>query len=310
MEQDIPEETLTTRGDLQVLLARLPFFENLDRQTVASIAADCEWLSLPGGATLFEAGEPSDAMYILLSGCLGSFAPEGTGDRRRFLGRVTSGETVGEMGLVSGRPRTARVIALRDSEIARLPREAFDRIFRAHPEAMMRIAKLTVERLENSMRNSRGRAAGPRSFTLLPQALDVDVATFAMEFVEALRALGTAELVWSVRGADHTSHWFHKVEHANDFVVYVADHQPTTWTKLCVRQADTLLLLARAENEAAPWASLQGVREASAASQRAELVLLHEGRSCAAPRRWRALHAGSRTTTCAPRRTCRASRAC
>jgi NTE family protein len=294
MEQDIPEETLTARGDLQVLLSGLSFFETLDRATVAAIAADCEWVSLPGGATLFQAGEPSDALYIVLSGSLGIYAPAGHGDRRRFLGRVTLGETVGEMGLVSGRARSASVVALRDSEVARLPRDAFDRVIRLHPEAMLRIAQLTVERLESSTQAPRGRAAGPRTFTLLPQAIDVDVATFALEFVAALRTMGSVELVWSVRGADHTSHWFHRIEAANDYVVYVAEHQPSTWTKLCIRQADALLLLARAESDAAPWPALQGAREASAANQRAELVLMHEGPIVAgAARRWMAQQPGA-----------------
>ena len=150
MEQDVSEDTLTVRGNLQVLLSGLPIFAGLDAATIASIAAICEWLSLPGGATLFEAGEPSDSMYVLLSGCLGSFAPPQAADRRRTLGRVSAGECVGEMGLVSGRPRMASVVALRDSELLRLSREAFDRVLRRHPEAMLRIAQLTVARLESS----------------------------------------------------------------------------------------------------------------------------------------------------------------
>ncbi|MCU0760942.1 MAG: patatin-like phospholipase family protein [Steroidobacteraceae bacterium] len=294
MEQDLPEDTLTVRGNLRVLLSGLPIFDGLDDATLDAIASACEWLSLPGGATLFEAGEPSDAMYVLLSGCLGSYAPPQGTDRRRALGRVTAGECVGEMGLVSGRPRMATVVALRDSEILRLSRQAFDQVLRRHPEAMLRIAQLTVTRLETSAHpGPRGRAPGPRSFTLVPQALDVDVASFAMELVEALRPLGSVELVWSVRGADHTSHWFHKLESQNDYVVYVADHAPTSWTRLCMRQADTLLLLARAESPAGPWAALGAARDAQLATQRAELVLLHEGpllRGAAA--RWLAVQPG------------------
>ncbi|MEZ5487888.1 MAG: patatin-like phospholipase family protein [Steroidobacteraceae bacterium] len=278
MEQDVSEDTLTVRGNLQVLLSGLPIFAGLDAATIASIAAICEWLSLPGGATLFEAGEPSDSMYVLLSGCLGSFAPPQAADRRRTLGRVSAGECVGEMGLVSGRPRMASVVALRDSELLRLSREAFDRVLRRHPEAMLRIAQLTVARLESSAGpKPRGRAPGPRSFTLVPQALDVDVAGFALELVDALRRLGRVELVWSARGADHTSQWFHEIESRNDYVVYVAEPAPTTWTRLCLRQADTLLLLARAGSQAAPWASLAAARDAQLATQRVELVLLHDG---------------------------------
>ena len=275
MENDLPEDTLAVRGDLRVLLATLPMFETLPDATLDAIAQECEWISLPGGATLFEAGEPSDSMYVLLSGCLGSYAASGT-DRRRVLGRVVAGETVGEMGLISGKPRTANVIALRDSEVLRLSRDAFDRVVRHHPAAMLSIAQITVARLESHNHSGRrGRAPGPRTFALLPQAIDVDVASFAVELVESLRLLGRVELVWSARGAEHTSHWFHKVESSNDYVVYVADHQATSWTKLCVRQADALLLLASADSEPGPWAALAEGRDQRTARQRAELILLH-----------------------------------
>src|SRR5205807_2091030 len=83
-------------------------------------------------------------------------------------------------------------------------------------------------------------------------------------------------LVWSVRGADHSSAWFHRIECANDFVVYVADPAPTTWTRLCMRQADALLLLARADAPAAPWPVMPADGPGSAAA-RSELVLLHDG---------------------------------
>ncbi len=86
---------------------------------LTAIAAEVEWLSLPGGSTLFAAGDPSDAMYIVLSGCLGVYLTPGA-DRRRFVGRIVAGDTVGEMGLVSGRPRSGTVVALRDTELARL----------------------------------------------------------------------------------------------------------------------------------------------------------------------------------------------
>jgi NTE family protein len=278
VEQDIPEDTISVRGNLRLRLAAMPFFAGLDHETVAAIAMECEWIALPGGATLFEAGEPSDALYVLLSGCLASYAPRTGIDRRRFLGRVTAGETVGEMGLISGRARSASVVALRDCEVARLSRESFDRVIRRHPEAVMRIAQLTVARLENSTTAPRGRGPSARSFTIVPQSIEVDAASFAMELIAALRQHGSAELVWSVRGADHTSHWFHKIEAANDYVVYVADPAVTSWSKLCVRQADSLLLLARADAPAGPWAALGTQVDAGLAKQRAELILMHDGR--------------------------------
>jgi NTE family protein len=287
----LPEETVIARSDLSAVLSGLHLFAGLEAPIIKQIAEAAEWLSLPGGSTLFAAGEPSDAMYVVLSGCLGVFSPHNR-DRRRFIGRVLAGDTVGEMGLISGRPRSANVVALRDSELARISSESFNRIFGQHPQAMLRIARLTVDRLEFTQ-SRRGPRHSARTFTLLPQSLEVDVGGFAAAFVKALSRFGRAELVWSVRAESHTSHWFHKIENANDFVVYVGDPGPGRWSSLCIRQADALLLLARAEAAAGPWEALVSPRESSMAPQRAELVLMHDGQIArGAAARWLAIQPG------------------
>jgi NTE family protein len=303
MEGDIPEETAVRRSDLSVVFNELPLFKDLDYAFLREIAQDSQWLSLPGGATLFSAGDPADALYVVLSGCLGVYSPAERRNRG-FIGRVTAGDTVGEMGLISGRPRNAHVVALRDTELARLPADSFNRLFRQHPEAILRIARLTVDRLESSQSRVRAHSHAARTFTLLPQSVEVDVGGFAAELVKALSAFGRTELVWNVRAGTHTSHWFHRIESANEYVVYVAEANPGRWSSLCVRQADTLLLLARADSEVRPWATLLRPQAAAMASatpdssapsvnssgaadpappamsmapQHAELILIHDG---------------------------------
>ena len=276
MEGDIPEETAVRRSDLSVVFGDLPLFKSLDYSFLRQVAQAAEWLSLPGGSTLFAAGDPSDALYVVLSGCLGVFSPT---ERRHggLVGRIPAGDTVGEMGLISGRPRNAHVLALRDTELARISADVFNRLFLQTPDAMLRIARLTVDRFELAQAQTRAHLRAARTFTLLPQSMEVDVGGFAAELVKALSAFGRVELVWNVRAASHTSHWFHRIESANDYVVYVAEASAGRWSSLCVRQADSLLLLARAESEAGTWPIHSRPQEAMMASQRAELVLLHDG---------------------------------
>jgi NTE family protein len=266
MEGDIPEETAVRRSDLSVVFNELPLFKDLDYAFLREIAQDSQWLSLPGGATLFSAGDPADALYVVLSGCLGVFSPAERRNRG-LVGRVVAGDTVGEMGLISGRPRNAHVVALRDTELARLPADSFNRLFRQHPEAILRIARLTVDRLESSQSRTRTHSYAARTFTLLPQSVEVDVGGFAAELVKALSAFGRTELVWNVRAGTHTSHWFHRIESANEYVVYVAEANSGGWSSLCVRQADTLLLLARADSVVGPWATLVRAQVASVAPE-------------------------------------------
>jgi NTE family protein len=269
------EETATLRSDIGVLLGETALFSALAPELLRRIASVSEWLSLPGGATLFCAGDPPDALYVVLSGCLGVFSPDNP-VQRRFLARIAAGDVVGEMGLISGRARSADIVALHDTELARISSEAFNEVLRSQPEAMLRMARLAVDRLERSQSRAPAHARGACTFTVLPQSMEVDFGGFATRLVRALSEHGRAELVWSVRAGAHTSQWFNNIEAANDFVVYVADPTPDRWTKLCVRQADALLLLARADSPAGSWAALRWPHDHSIAPQRCELVLLHD----------------------------------
>ena len=287
IEDDTIAETAIELRNTLALVASLPLFRELDPASLAQIADEIEWFSLPGGITLFEINDPADAVYFVIAGSLGVYGSDADG-RETFLGRISVGECVGEMALISGKARSASVIALRDSEIGRWSKQAFDRLMLSHPQALLRIAQLTVQRLE-ALQHANARASRPamQTFAVVPHDVETDAMSFASDLVAALNTIGRTELIWSVRAAEHTSNWFHHVERANDFVVYVTDHKPTAWTKLCMRQADSVLLIAPAENQATEWSVLEGAQNSRSYARRTELVLLHDGEiKPGAARRW------------------------
>ena len=123
----------------------------------------------------------------------------------------------------------------------------------------------------------------------------MDVGGFASELVKALGAFGRTELVWSVRAESHTSHWFHKLESANDYVVYVGDPARRAVGATCASGRRMRCCCSPAPKASpGPGRRLRGPRESRMAPQRAELVLLHDGnllRGAAA--RWLAVQPGS-----------------
>jgi NTE family protein len=279
-EQD-DRTQIDPRANPWAMLASLPLFSGLPNTVIDAAVAELEWIALPGGSLLFEAGEPADSVYFVVSGCLGAFGAGG-----QLVGRIAAGESVGEMGLIVARPRTATVRALRDSELARLSSGTFERVLLSHPDAILRLARLSVERLLENAPTRRSAPAAPRTITVVPHDPTIDVNALTTGLVEALARLGRVDLVGSVRASRHSSQWFHEVESRNDFVVYVGEPGDTVWTRQCVRQADVLLLAARADTEARPWPVLE---QHPHAAQRAELLLLHEGRIISgAASRWRA----------------------
>src|SRR5688572_530757 len=172
------------RDNPWAMLAALPLFSGLPKQVVDEAVAELEWTSLPGGALLFEAGSPADAVYFVVSGCLGVYGPGG-----ELVGRIAAGESVGEMGLIVSRPRRATVRALRDSELARLSAGTFERVLLGHPLAILRLARLTVSRIDD--RNAeRQRVMTPRTLALIPLDEGVDIPLHAGRLVDALARFG------------------------------------------------------------------------------------------------------------------------
>jgi NTE family protein len=264
------------RRNLLGLMAALPLLRDLSTDLLEEVAREVEWFSLPGGTTLFTAGDPVDGLYVVVNGALGVYVASPAGGAR-LAGEIAAGETAGEMEVISGKKRSATLISLRDTEVARLPVKTFEKLLASHPESLRHITNNLIERLESLQRADVPPHVKPKAFAIVPNGLDVDAAGFGLNLAEQLRRLGRAELVLSSQASDRTSHWFHRLERANDFVLYVSDPQPSNWTKLCLRQADSLLLLARCERAPRPWAALQAIREDPATAFAADIVLLHEG---------------------------------
>jgi NTE family protein len=286
-----PDPTEEQR-DARWLAQAFPLFRDLDVSLLEALAAEIDWFAIQGGTTLFEMGDEPDSVYCVLSGSLGAYATSEEG-HRRLVGRINAGETVGEMALISRKPRNATVIALRDTELGRLSRTVFDRVMLSHSESLLRLAQLLVQRLEVLHRQPRGRRAIPKAFAVVPHEIEESSLSFARELVRCLAMLGRAELVTSQDASERTSRWFHGLERTNDFIVYLCDATPTSWTKMCLRQADSVLLLCHGDRPVTSWHALDGHQDRSILAQRTELVILQETRIAAGcTQRWLDLRPG------------------
>ncbi len=225
-------------------LANLPLFHSIDPAVLETIASGLEWFSLPGGQLLFRQGDHDDSLYVVLSGRLGAFLIDDEG-KEVLIRQMPTGETVGEMAVLSGEPRSATVVALRDSELIRLSKAAFDQLVDAHPKALRFVTDLLVRRLREPPRLSAS-AAAPKTIAIFPLNRELAASGFARALAKAF-----AENNLDATVLDHTSverpvEWFNNVEDAHDVVLYEAEAEDSEWTRLCLRQADRVVLLVEA----------------------------------------------------------------
>jgi NTE family protein len=274
----MPDSPADDSFDLGSLLQGAAMFRHLDAAQRADMAEHLEWFVLPGGATLFEAGDPSDALYILRSGSLGAFRTTEQDSLPRLIGVVAAGETVGELGVIVDQPRSATVRALRDSELLRLSREAFQRLVDQQPRAMLEASRIAVERLV--ARTTTGEPlSAPRTLAILPQSRSTDAPAFAAALQVALADFGRCVVLDADSGSDHTSSWFSAREAEARYVIYLADCESThrVWRELCVRQADALVLLADSARPPEPWSDAAAADADLALHRPRHLVLLNHG---------------------------------
>lgn len=256
----------------------------LDADARRQLRESLEPVAVPGGSVLIREGDPADCMYLVAAGRLRVVGIGADGEELQ-LAEIGRGDLVGEMALITNRPRSATVYALRDTHLLRMSTADFTRLAADHPESVRRIGTEIVERLLRSQ--VRGRPSTPVvSVTILPLDPSPAVRKLAERFEHALaRLTGGARRVdasaaVAAVGDELEGHrlaaWCSDLEADNAVVVYQADPEPTDWTRACIRQADLLLLVA----DATSTPELRPVEQLAAATReielsRTELVLVH-----------------------------------
>ena len=266
-------------ADLQTALAGVPLLKGIDPTLLATLASEFQWFSLPGGQTLFHEGDKDDCLYIVLTGRLGAFAHNDEGSEV-LIRQMLAGETVGEMALLSGEPRSATVVALRDSELLRLGQAGFRKLIEKHPRSLLCITELLVRRLREPHSNAANEAA--KTLAVIPLAPGAPASAFVRLLQRAFEGLGMTAAVVDKDAAAQPVEWFNALEEAHGVVLYQADFEPSNWTRLCLRQADRLVLLVNAAHSVVPHSPIIESKLQDTRRVPCELVLFHDGDRVAA----------------------------
>ncbi len=200
-------------------------------------ASRASWFTLTSGEPLFTAGAPSDTLYLLRSGRLGVYG-EGVGGVPELRGVIRPGEPAGEMALVAETPHTATVVALRDSEVLALPRDAFFEAARHDPDLLVELARLMIRRARD-----RSEGGGHPTVFGFVSARSRPIRAFVERVAAAVVELGFTVQVVDQAALSSAADWFARLEDAHDFVLYVAEREETAWTGLCLRQVDHLFVV-------------------------------------------------------------------
>lgn len=140
------------------LLAEVPFFQLLDEQERASLAATLELVTYPEGHVVFHYGDPGDSMYIIRSGEVEIFFKNDTG-QKVVLGSASVGDYFGELSLLDNGARSGSVVVISALEALRLDREDLEQFLKKHPAAGLDLLTVMGRRLRQNMERLRHTAS-------------------------------------------------------------------------------------------------------------------------------------------------------
>ncbi|MFN2589543.1 MAG: Crp/Fnr family transcriptional regulator [Actinomycetota bacterium] len=112
-------------------LRSVPDFSGLGDHTLLQIAGGSMNLFWSAGATVFEPGSPSEALYVVLSGEVRILDPA---DGDAEVSRIGPGSSFGELSLLLATKHSKRAEAVEDSELLVLPRGSFEEVLDGNPE--------------------------------------------------------------------------------------------------------------------------------------------------------------------------------
>jgi len=280
-------------------------FGPLDEVLLAKLSHKLEHVDVPGGSALFRQGDPGDSLFILLRGRLNVSLRDPESGVERLVGETTPGESVGEIGLLTGEQRSATLWAARDSRLVRISQAAFDTLAENNPELLRGLANVVVNLLRK--RTSTYRYSPQVSnIAIIPARAKNGAAQFSKELHTTLAQIGStlhvnSECIDDLVGIPgvamaqpgstedlHLAGWFATEENRQRFLLLEADAENTAWTRRCLRQADMVLIVGNsADDPLATATEMELIHKGEKVqSVRHVLVLLHPTREIGGTAAW------------------------
>lgn len=260
-------------------------FDRTSLTALEALAAESDRRVLRRGAVLVREADPSDRFFIVLSG---RFAVH-RGDSSRPVAEIGQGELVGEIGFFAGLPRTATVVAARDSIVLEIRKDQFDKAAEALPSLREAVTVFLARRFAmQSTGTSRFKDSGKvRTLAIIPAGGSRISPVFVGQLQKAFDAATRAQFVtradicgrFAGLPVDHNLvlNWLNEMEAETGIIVYLADEEPSEWTQVCIRQADVVLLTADASRSPRRNPSEELALSTHPRSA-ARLVLIHDNR--------------------------------
>jgi lysophospholipid hydrolase len=292
---------------LERLCERYPsILETLARRLLSQLSLlifhidfSLEWRQSSAGQILCHEGDNSDAIYIVMSGRLRSVKKNKKKEGYTILNEFSQGEIVGETEVLTNSKRQSTIHAIRESEIAVMPKSLINSLAISHPEITLELSHIIAKRYMELQPNKdifgqdfKRNNTKLRTIAILPISDLVPINDFSKRLYNALISLGdkvsylnTATVIsvlgkhaFNKLGSLKLNSWLSDQEASSRIVMCIADGgSKSSWTKRCILQADCIFLVGLGDGDPA-ISDMEKLLLRMKVTARRELVLLHQER--------------------------------
>jgi CRP-like cAMP-binding protein len=136
-------------------LSKIDLVRSLPPEEMEDVLACIEPLHVEAGQPVFQKGDVGDALYFIDDGQIDIVSKNG--EESSVIARLETGQSFGEMALLTGEPRSAAAIAVRTTALLRIKKKNFDELMKNSPNLRRAIEELNSQRLLQNVEKTRGK---------------------------------------------------------------------------------------------------------------------------------------------------------
>jgi CRP/FNR family transcriptional regulator, cyclic AMP receptor protein len=129
------------------VLAKTDFFADAPPETIDALASHGYERELVRGDTLFNEGDPPDALYVVTKGRMAIAIANPIDRRESVVALMEPGDLFGEMGMLDDRPRSAMARALEPSGVLAVPYQPVLELLDQQPTLLWNVTRVLAQRL-------------------------------------------------------------------------------------------------------------------------------------------------------------------
>ena len=127
-------------------------FSALPRDILRELENECRWRECDIDDVVLERDSDENDVFFIVSGAVEAVSYTVDGDKISFA-RIEAGDFFGELSAIDGLGRSASVVAIEASLVARMSADRFNQLILVHPE----LATHLLRRLTQVIRTANGR---------------------------------------------------------------------------------------------------------------------------------------------------------